>query len=237
MKVIGLIGGMSWESSAEYYRLINDGVKAALGGHNNARSLMMTVNFHDIETLQHEGRWDELGTHMADAARRLAAGGADVLLLCTNTMHKLWPVVEDAVDMPLIHIADPTAAAIGRAGFQKVGLLGTRFTMEQDFYRGRLETRHGLDVVIPGEADRTIVHSVIYDELCLGRVVESSRRELQRIVRELGEQGAQCVILGCTELMLLLSADDVSIPVFDTTALHAEAAVRFATGELILPER
>ena len=237
MKTIGLIGGMSWESSAEYYRLINHGVKAALGGHHNARSLMLTVDFHDIEHLQHEDRWDELGLHMADAARRLVAGGADVLFLCTNTMHLLWPAIENAVDIPLVHIADPTGAAIERAGFRKVGLLGTRFTMEQDFYRGRLQARHGLEVIVPDEADRAIVHAVIYDELCLGKIVDASRHRLQAIIRTLESRGAECVILGCTELMLLLSPEDSVLPVFDTAALHAQAAVRIAIGSEAPPAR
>ncbi|MFC5473354.1 aspartate/glutamate racemase family protein [Paraherbaspirillum soli] len=230
MRTIGMIGGMSWESSVEYYRLLNQGSKALLGGHHNARSLMLTVNFHDIEQLQHQGRWDALAEHMADAARQLAAGGADCIILCTNTMHKVWPAIEQAVAIPVLHIADPTAAAIKRAGLSRVGLLGTRFTMEQDFYRGRLEAMHGLQVLVPEEADRALVHSVIYDELCHGRINDASRAEFQRVIQGFKEQGAQGVVLGCTEIMLLIKPEDSALPTFDTTALHVQAALQWATA-------
>jgi aspartate racemase len=228
MKTIGLIGGMSWESSAEYYRIINQSMKAKLGGHNNARSLMLTVNFQDVEVLQHQNEWDSLGALMRDAAQRLQAGGADFIVLCTNTMHKLAELIESAVTIPLLHIADPTAEAIKARGLIKVGLLGTRFTMEQHFYRGRLESRHGFSVLTPDESDRDIVHKVIYDELCHGHIIEKSRRSYERIINDLKAQGAQAVILGCTEIALLIKPGDSSLPIFDTTQLHAEAATAMA---------
>ena len=228
MKTIGLIGGMSWESSALYYRTINQETKRLLGGHNNARSLMLTVNFHDIEEMQRQGAWEELGVGMRDAARQLERGGADCIVLCTNTMHKVAASIESAVSIPFLHIADPTADAIKRQGFTTVGLLGTKFTMEHDFYRGRLEAKHGLSVIVPDEADRDIVHRAIYDELCHGKVVDASRHAYQRIIGSLKERGAQAVILGCTEITLLIGAEDSPLPVFDTTRIHAEAAVAFA---------
>jgi aspartate racemase len=228
MKTIGLIGGMSWEASAEYYRIINQLVKHQLGGHNNARSLMLTVNFDEIEALQHRGEWDKLALMMQDAARRLEAGGADCIVLCANTMHKSAPEIEAAVSIPLLHIADAAAHAVKAQGFSTVGLLGTRFTMEQDFYRARLETLHGLSVLVPGDADRAVVHRVIYDELCHGRIRDESRREYQRVIAGLEARGAQAVILGCTEIALLIKQEDTALPVFDTTRLHAEAAVAFA---------
>lgn len=231
MKVIGLIGGMSWESSAEYYRLINEGMKARLGGHHNARSLMSTVSFEEVKTLQHEGRWDELGDLMRQAAMQLEAGGADFVVLCTNTMHKLAHVIEAAIGVPFLHIADPTANAVRLAGFRRVCLLGTRFTMEQDFFRERLERLHGLEVLVPDEADRTAVHDIIYNELCHGIVREASRASFQSAVEKARAAGAQAVILGCTEISLLIKPEDSPLPVFDTTALHARAAVALALGE------
>lgn len=230
MKTIGLIGGMSWESSAEYYRMINQEVKRRLGGHNNARSLMLTVNFDEIEALQHRGEWETLGNRMRDAARQLEAGGADCVVLCTNTMHKLAAQIEAAISIPFLHIADPTAQAIKRQGYQTIGLLGTRFTMEHDFYRGRLEAKHGLSVLVPDEAGRDMVHHVIYDELCHGKLSDASRREYQRVIDELKARGAQALILGCTEITLLIKPEHSSLPVFDTTRLHADAAVAFALG-------
>lgn len=224
-RILGLIGGMSWESSAEYYRLLNEGAKARLGGHHNARSLMLTVDFAEIEGLQHVGDWDSLAAQMAEAARQLEAGGAGCLVLCTNTMHRVWPAIADAIAIPGLHIADPTGQAIRAAGFGRVGLLGTRFTMEQDFYRGRLESQFGLTVSVPDAADREIVHRIIYDELCHGVIHEASRAEFQRIIHGLRDLGAQCVILGCTEIMLLIQPDDSVLPVFDTTRLHVEAAL------------
>lgn len=228
MKTIGLIGGMSWESSAEYYRLINQFVKHRLGGHNNARSLMLTVNFHEIETLQHHGEWDQLGKLMQEAAAQLQAGGADFIVLCTNTMHKLAPQIEAAITIPFLHIADPTAAAIKASRHTRIGLLGTRFTMEQDFYRGRMEAVHGLSMLTPDAEDRAIVHRVIYEELCHGKVRDESRREYQRVIDTLKTRGAQAVILGCTEITLLIGPNDSALPVFDTTHLHAEAAALLA---------
>lgn len=228
MKTIGLIGGMSWESSAEYYRLINQRMKEKLGGHNNARSLMVTVNFHEIEALQHDGQWDRLGGMMQDAARQLERGGADFIMLCTNTMHKVSPQIEAAVSIPFLHIADPTAAAIRQHGFRKIGLLGTRFTMEQDFYRGRLEEKHDLSVITPDDAGRTLVHKVIYEELCHGKVLDASRQAYLAIIDELKHRGAEAVILGCTEIALLIKPEQASLPVFDTTGLHADAAVALA---------
>lgn len=228
MKTIGLIGGMSWESSAEYYRLINQDMKARLGGHNNARSLMATVCFEEIKALQHAEQWDELGRLMQQAARQVEAGGADFVLLCTNTMHRVAPAIESVLIVPFIHIVDPTAQALRQAGIRRVGLLGTRFTMEQDFYRGRMRELHGIDVVVPEQSDRERVHDVIYEELCHGIVREDARAEYQRIVAALAAQGAEGVILGCTEITLLLGQRDVALPVFDTTALHAQAAVTLA---------
>lgn len=228
MKTIGLIGGMSWESSAEYYRLINQGMKARLGGHNNAKSLMVTVNFHEVEALQHAGRWEELGIQMAQAARQLQDGGADFIVLCTNTMHKLAPSIESAVKIPFLHIADATAKAIQNAGMKKVGLLGTRFTMEQDFYRERLASQYEIAVAVPEEKDRALVHRVIYDELCHGVFQDSSRKEYQRIIDELKANGCEGVLLGCTEITLLIKPADSALPVFDTTEIHAAQAVEMA---------
>jgi aspartate racemase len=223
--VIGLIGGMSWESSAEYYRIINREVRERLGGVHSARSLMWSVDFGEIERLQHTGDWAALGEQMQDAARRLECGGADFIILCTNTMHRLAGEVESAVAIPLLHIADPTGMRIAAAGFSRVGLLGTVFTMEQDFYRGRLADRFGLEVLIPEDDDRRIVHEVIYQELVAGRVLDSSRQAYREIIARLVARGAQAIILGCTEIMLLVSAEDSAVPLFDTTTLHALAAV------------
>lgn len=228
MKTIGLIGGMSWESTVPYYRLINEGIKQRLGGLHSARIVLYSVDFHDIERLQHAGRWDEAGALLAAAARSLQAAGADFLVLCTNTMHKVAPAIEAAVAIPLLHIADPTAEAVKRAGIRTVGLLGTRFTMEEDFYRGRLEDRHELKVVIPDAADRDVVHRVIYDELCLGITQDASRAAYREIIGRLVAQGAQGIILGCTEIGLLVKPEDAPVPLFDTTALHAASAVEFA---------
>ena len=228
MKVIGLIGGMSWESTVPYYCHINELVKQRLGGLHSARIVLYSVDFHDIEKLQHAGRWDEAGAILAAAAQALVAAGADFIVLCTNTMHKVVGAIESAVTIPVLHIADATAAEIQRAALRRVGLLATRFTMEQDFYRGRLEHAHGLQVLVPPAADREIVHRVIYDELCRGIVREESRAEFRRIVADLVRAGAGGVILGCTEIGLLFRAADASVPVFDTTEIHAEAAATYA---------
>ncbi len=228
MKTIGMIGGMSWESSLEYYRIINETVKGRLGGLHSARSLMFSVEFAEIETLQHEGRWQEAAKIMVDAARSLEKGGADFIIICTNTMHKLAPDVQANVNIPLLHIADATAEAVKRQGIRRVGLLGTRFTMEEDFYKGRLIEKHGLDVLIPSEAEQVVVHRVIYDELCRGVIESESRRQYQVIIENLVSQGAQGIILGCTEIGLLVKPQDCAAPLFDTTRLHAEAAVDYA---------
>ncbi len=228
MKTIGLIGGMSWESSLEYYRIINEEVKRRLGGFHSARCLMYSVDFAEIEPLQHGGEWEKLGWMMSQVAQRLEEGGADFLVLCTNTMHKVAPQIESAVNVPLLHIADPTAGRIKARGMKKIGLLGTRFTMEEDFYRGRLEKKHGLEVLIPEPADREMVHHVIYYELCDGRLKEESRRKFRSVIERLAAAGAEGVILGCTEIGLLVKQEDSPLPVFDTTVIHAEAAVDYA---------
>ncbi len=231
MKTIGLIGGMSWQSTIPYYRLVNEGIKARLGGLHSARLLLYSVDFHEIERLQREGDWHAAGEQMADAARRVQAAGADLLVLCTNTMHKVAPQMEAAVSIPLLHIADATGAAITAAGHRTVGLLGTRFTMEQTFYRERLQRRRGIDVVVPAAADREIVHRVIYEELCVGQLRPSSRAEYRRIIGGLVASGAQAVVLGCTEISLLITAGDAAVPLFDTTRIHARAAAERALAD------
>jgi aspartate racemase len=223
--VIGLIGGMSWESSAEYYRIINREVRSRLGGVHSARSLMWSVDFGEIERLQHHGDWDELTEQMKDAAVRLERGGADFVLICTNTMHRMADAVAAAINIPLLHIADPTAQKVKAAGFRRVGLLGTAFTMEQDFYKGRLRDAFGLDVLVPEADDRRLVHDVIYKELVAGEVRPESRTAFREIIDRLVRRGAQAIILGCTEIMLLVSEADSAVPLFDTTTLHAIAAV------------
>jgi aspartate racemase len=229
VKIIGLIGGMSWESTIPYYRLINEAVKEHLGGLHSAKIVMYSVDFHEIERLQHAGDWDSAGALLADAAQALQSAGAEFLVLCTNTMHKVAPAIEAAVRIPLLHIADPTAAAIRETRLGKVGLLGTRFTMEQPFYVERLRERHGLQVIVPSDAgDREIVHRVIYDELCRGQIVPDSRIAFRRIIRALVDEGADAIILGCTEISLLVGADDASVPLFDTTLLHARSAAAMA---------
>jgi len=228
MKTIGLIGGMSWESSIEYYRIINETAKEKLGGLHSAKSLMVTVDFAEIEKLQHEDRWDEAAQILVKCAQDLERGGADFIVLCTNTMHKLADQIIASVNIPFLHIADATAEKIAAAGMKKIGLLGTRFTMEHDFYKGRLINNFGLDVLVPNEADRNIVHRVIYDELVRGKIVDASREEYKRIIKLLVEQGAQGIILGCTEIELLVKAEDSSAPLFPTTRIHAIAAVELA---------
>jgi aspartate racemase len=228
LKTIGLIGGMSWESTIPYYRLINETVKARRGGFHSAKIVLYSVDFHEIERLQHAGDWAEAGRLLADAARVLENAGADFLVLCTNTMHIVAPAIEAAVAIPLLHIADPTAEEIKRKELSRVGLLGTRFTMEQDFYRDRLCRNHGIDVVIPAEPDREIVHRVIYEELCMGQVLAVSRHEYRRIIGTMVDQGAQAVILGCTEIAMLIGTEDSRVPVFDTTSLHAVTAAEWA---------
>ena len=229
-KLIGLIGGMSWESSAQYYRLINEGVRDRLGGTASARILMWSFDFAKIEALQHAGDWDALAGEMVDAAKALRKGGADFLVLCTNTMHRCAWAIDAAVKTPLLHIADPTAAAIQAAGLTRVGLLGTAFTMEQDFYRGRLEDKFGLEVLVPDAQDRKAVHDIIYRELVTGQVLDASRQVYREVIARLVARGAQGIILGCTEIMLLIGQDDSPVPIFDTTTLHAMAAVDRALG-------
>jgi aspartate racemase len=227
MRRIGLIGGMSWESSAEYYRLLNELTRERLGGLASAECILYSVNFEEIEALQSAGGWEEAGHRLAAVARSVEAAGADLLVLCTNTMHKVADAVADATTVPLLHLGDATADAVRRAEVSTVGLLGTAFTMEQDFYRERLES-HGLRVLVPDEADRALVHRVIYDELCVGVVRPESRAAYVDIVGRLVDRGAEGVILGCTEIELLLGADDVDVPVFPTTRLHVEAALEAA---------
>jgi aspartate racemase len=227
LKTVGLIGGMSWESTAEYYRLLNEFTRDRLGGLHSARCVLFSVDFAEIEQLQVQGRWQEAGEILAAAAQILEKAGADLLLICTNTMHKVAGQVEAAVSIPLLHLADATADAVRAAGVRKVGLLGTAFTMEQDFYRGRLEAG-GLEVCVPDVENRALVHRVIYEELCLGIVKDESRKEYQRVIGNLIEAGAAGVILGCTEIELLVGAKDSPVPVFPTTRLHAETAVNAA---------
>jgi aspartate racemase len=225
---IGLIGGMSWESSAEYYRIINREMNRRLGGVHSAQCLMYSLDFEEIKRLQHEGDWDRLATEMKAAAVRLERGGADFIVLCTNTMHRLADAISASVSIPLLHIADPTAGRIKAAGLERIGLLGTAFTMEQDFYKGRLHEHHGLEVIVPDEDDRRIVHEIIYKELVLGQIRPESRQAYRAIIACLIERGAQAVILGCTEIMLLVSDEDSAVPLFDTTTIHALAAVDWA---------
>ncbi len=228
MKCIGLLGGMSWESTVSYYQALNRGVRAQLGGLHSARVLLNSVDFAGIERLQHAGDWPATARLLAAEARKLQDGGADFLLIGTNTMHKVAPEIEAAIDIPLLHIADATAAKLQADGITRVGLLGTRFTMEQDFYKGRLQDRFGLAVLVPAEAERERVHRIIYDELCLGEIRESSRAEYLAIIAGLAAAGAEAVILGCTEIALLVGDARAAVPLYDTTAIHAEAAVELA---------
>jgi aspartate racemase len=228
MKTVGMIGGMSWESTASYYRAINEGVKRKLGGLNSAKICMYSVNFDEIEKLQHQGEWDKTAEILTQAAKSVELGGADFLIICTNTMHKVAPQIERALNIPLLHIADATAEQLQRDGITKVGLLGTKFTMEQDFYKSRLTDKFDIDVVVPDEVQRQIVHEVIYQELCLGNIVEDSRRAYLDIIDALSKQGAQAVILGCTEIALLVQSEDTSVRLYDTTSIHAKAAVELA---------
>ncbi len=230
MKTIGLLGGMSWESTALYYRLINESVRARLGGLHSAPIVMVSVDFQPIETMQQAGEWGAAGKALAAAARQVEAAGADFLLLCTNTMHKVAPQIEAAIDIPFLHLADATAERVRARGVTTVGLLGTRFTMEQDFYRGRLESQ-GLTVLTPDAAGREMVHRVIYDELCLGQVRDASRHAYIRVIDDLIDAGAEGIIAGCTEIGMLVSQEDTAVPLFDTTVIHAEAAVAAALGE------
>jgi aspartate racemase len=228
MKTIGLVGGMSWESTLEYYRIINERVKEKLGGFHSAKLVMYSVDFDEVESRQHQGQWDELTALMIDAARRVERAGADFLVICTNTMHIMAGEVEKSIGIPLLHIVDAAAAAIKSRSFTRVGLLGTRFTMEKDFYKERLRKSHGLAVIIPEEREREIIHNILYNELCLGEIREESKAAFQKIIAALEARGAQGIILGCTEIPLIVSQKDYKIPLFDTTALHAQAAVDLA---------
>ncbi len=228
MKTMGLIGGMSWESSLEYYRIVNETVKEKLGGLHSCKCLMYSVDFGVIEALQHQNKWDELTKLMIEAAQNLKHGGADFIVICTNTMHKMAPEIETATGLNVLHIADLTGAAISKDQIQKVGLLGTRFTMEGDFYKKRLKDNYDIEVIIPADADRQIIHDIIYNELCLGIIKDDSRQKYIDIINKLCANGAEGIILGCTEIPLLIKQSDVLIPVYDTTKIHAESAVDFA---------
>lgn len=229
MKTIGLLGGMSWESTLGYYRKINEGVKDALGGLHSAKIVLYSVDFEPIEQLQHAGDWDGTAKILCEAAKNIQAAGADILLICTNTMHKVAPEIEAAIQIPLLHIADATAEVLVNEGIKSVGLLGTAFTMEQDFYKGRLTNKYGLQVLVPDESDRALVHKVIYKELCLGKVESNSKAEYLRIIDALAAKGAEAVILGCTEIGMLVNQEDTTVRLLDTTEIHAEKAVEYAT--------
>ncbi|HEY9041635.1 MAG TPA: aspartate/glutamate racemase family protein [Rheinheimera sp.] len=228
MKTIGLIGGMSWESTIPYYRALNEAVKQQLGGLHSARCILYSVDFHDIERLQHAGDWNAAGAMLADAARSLELAGADFIVLCTNTMHRVASSIEAAVNIPLLHIADATAMAIKQAGFNRVGLLGTKFTMEQPFYRDYLSEQHGIEVLVPNDAERDSLHQIIYQELCQGIINSESKQAVRRMMAGLAWQGVDAIILGCTEIGLLVGKADAAVPLFDTTLLHANAAVQLA---------
>ena len=228
MKVIGLIGGMSWESTVEYYRLINESVKEKLGGLHSAKCVLYSVDFAEVEELQRQGRWPDAAQLLVGAAQNVEKAGADFVLICTNTMHKLADPVQARIGIPLLHIADATAAKVGQAGIRRVGLLGTRFTMEEDFYRGRLADQFGLEVIIPDTKDRETEHRIIYKQLCVGTIRPESKAQVAGIMSRLVDLGAEGIILGCTELGLLLDAGDSRVPLFDTTRLHALAAVEYA---------
>tara|TARA_R110002020_G_scaffold176357_1_gene368595 strand:- start:2128 stop:2823 length:696 start_codon:yes stop_codon:yes gene_type:complete len=231
MRVIGVLGGMSWESTQGYYRALNEGVKAALGGFHSAKIVMVSVDFAEIEALQQLGDWHAAGELLASAAQSVERAGADCLLIATNTMHKVAPVIEQAVTIPLLHIADATAEQLTADGITRVGLLGTRFTMEQDFYIGRLEKQFGIEVVVPDQSERDTIHRVIFDELCQGRIEDVSRQRYLAIIDSLHAHGAQAVILGCTEIAMLVGQRDTTVPLYDTTALHAQRAVAWALND------
>ena len=228
MKTIGLLGGMSWESTIGYYRAINEGMKNALGGLHSAKIVLNSVDFEPVEKLQREGDWEGTAKILSEAALRIEAAGADFLLICTNTMHKVAPQIEKAIQIPLLHIADATSDVLVGDGVEKVGLIGTSFTMEHDFYKGRLKQKYGLDVLIPKAEDRKIVHDIIYEELCLGEIVADSKGEYLRIIDDMANEGVEAVILGCTEIGMLVNQSDTDVRLYDTTAIHAEKAVEYA---------
>jgi amino-acid racemase len=231
MKTIGLVGGMSWESTLEYYRIINETVKEKLGGFHSGQIVLCSVDFASIEVLQQRGEWDRMAEMLIEAFCRIEAAGADFGLLCTNTMHKVFDEIQKNVRIPLVHIADVTGQAITARGLRRVGLLGTRFTMEQEFYKGKLTSDYGIDVLIPGEEERQAIHAIIYHELCLGAVKDASREAFKKIIDRLEGRGAQGIVLGCTEIPLLVKQEDHVLPLFDTTGLHARAAVDRALGD------
>jgi aspartate racemase len=237
MKTIGMIGGMSWKSSIEYYRIINETVRTELGGLHSAKSMMVSVEFAEIEALQHQDRWGEAAKILIAAARSLESGGADFAIICTNTMHKLYDKIQQSVRIPLLHIADATAELIKAQGIQKIALLGTRFTMEENFYKGRLIEKYGLDVIIPGSEDMENIHRIIYDELCAGIIQPDSKQKYTDIIRRLAKEGAEGIILGCTEIGLLVKQEDSPVPLFDTTEIHARAAVKYALQNELSPLR
>lgn len=228
MKTIGMLGGMSWESTSSYYSAINEGVKASLGGLHSAKICMVSLDFHEVEVLQSKGNWDGAAELLAQASLSIQAGGAEFLLICTNTMHKVAPQIEEQLSIPILHIADATAEKLKLDGISRVGLLGTRFTMEQDFYKGRLTEKHGIEVLIPDANERSTVHDIIYNELCLGELKTQSRSAYVEIIARLYAQGAQAIILGCTEIALLVEQKDTEVPLYDTTEIHAKAAVDYA---------
>ncbi|CAM2963056.1 MULTISPECIES: aspartate/glutamate racemase family protein [Vibrio] len=228
MKTIGMLGGMSWESTVSYYKAINEGVKQALGGLHSAKIALYSVNFDEIEQLQRVGDWDQAGVILGDAAKSIQAGGADFLLICTNTMHKVLPQIEEQIDIPVLHIADATANKLIEDGISKVGLLGTAFTMEQDFYKRRISEKFGIEVIVPEHEEREVVHRVIYDELCQGQILSESREHYITIIDNLRRAGAEAVILGCTEIALLVEQQHTQVKLYDTTKIHAEEAVKLA---------
>jgi aspartate racemase len=231
MKTIGMLGGMSWESTSSYYRFVNEGIKQRLGGLHSARICLYSVDFDEIEQLQHAGDWAATADILSQAGKRIQAGGADFLMICTNTMHKVAPEVEAAIDIPLLHIADATAAQLSKDGIARVGLLGTRFTMEQDFYKGRVQERFGIEVVVPDSQRQQEIHRVIYEELCLGSIEQASRQYYLDTIEALASQGAEAVILGCTEIAMLVAQQDTKVPLYDTTAIHCQAAVELALSD------
>lgn len=230
MKTVGMLGGMSWESTASYYKALNEGVKSRLGGLHSAKICLYSVDFDEIEKLQHQGKWSETALILAEAAKSVERGGADFLMICTNTMHKVVPEIESQISIPILHIADATAESLVQDGVTKVGLLGTRFTMEQDFYKGRISEKFGIDVVVPTADEQTVVHDIIYQELCLGEIKTESRDRYLKIIANLHAQGAEAVILGCTEIALLVKQSDTTVPLYDTTEIHAAHGVEWALG-------
>lgn len=230
MKTVGMLGGMSWESTVSYYKALNEGVKSRLGGLHSAKICLYSVDFDEIEKLQHQGKWSETALILAEAAKSVERGGADFLMICTNTMHKVVPEIESQISIPILHIADATAESLVQNGVTKVGLLGTRFTMEQDFYKGRISEKFGIDVVVPTADEQTVVHDIIYQELCLGEIKTESRDRYLKIIANLHAQGAQAVVLGCTEIALLVKQSDTTVPLYDTTEIHAAHGVEWALG-------